>query len=64
MENLPLASIWFACVLQATLILDPRTERLIGEPKISNPGIIALCLDTDMHVQTVSFSPIFSGNND
>ncbi|KAK7683190.1 hypothetical protein QCA50_013863 [Cerrena zonata] len=47
------STIWFASVLQVALLLDPRTERLIGEPKIANPGIMALSFDTDMHVQTV-----------
>ena len=37
---------------------DPRTQRVIGEPKVSNHGVIRLSEATGMHVHTVSPLPL------
>ncbi|CAL1709098.1 unnamed protein product [Somion occarium] len=47
------STLWFAAIMHYLFLADPRTERLIGEPKIHNPGVIGLSLSTEMHVQTV-----------
>ncbi|KAI0072067.1 hypothetical protein K474DRAFT_1668261 [Panus rudis PR-1116 ss-1] len=44
---------WFGALLHYLLLADPRTERVIGEPKAANPRIVKLSLDVGMHLQTI-----------
>lgn len=37
-------------------LADPRTQRIICEPKQSNPAILRVMSDAGMHVETVSCS--------
>ena len=38
---------------------DPRTERIVAEPKASNTSVMKLILNSGMHIETVSIQEGF-----
>jgi len=44
---------WMNSIHHFSFLSDPRTERVIGEPKANNPGIIKVSLETGMHIMTM-----------
>lgn len=48
------AQAWFRSVTHYMFLSDPRTLRIIGEPKRNNPAIIKTSCDAGMHLETVS----------
>lgn len=53
MENVA-AQAWFRSVTHYMFLSDPRTLRIVGEPKRNNPAIIKTSCDAGMHLETVS----------
>lgn len=51
-----LAQAWFRSATHFMFLADPRTHRIICEPKQSNPAILKVMSDAGMHVETVSYS--------
>ncbi|TDL21205.1 hypothetical protein BD410DRAFT_840675 [Rickenella mellea] len=47
------AQAWFRSVTHYLFLADPRTQRIIGEPKHGNAAIMKMSIDGGMHVQTV-----------
>ncbi|KAH7910148.1 acyl-CoA N-acyltransferase [Hygrophoropsis aurantiaca] len=47
------AQAWFRSLHHYSFLADPRTERLIGEPRADNGAMAKVSLDTTMHVQTI-----------
>ncbi|KIJ64046.1 hypothetical protein HYDPIDRAFT_91251 [Hydnomerulius pinastri MD-312] len=47
------AQAWLRSLHHYLFLADPRTERVIGEPKADNAAIIQVSLDATMHIATV-----------
>ncbi|THG98059.1 hypothetical protein EW145_g7490 [Phellinidium pouzarii] len=48
---------WFRSVTHFMFLADPRTARIIGEPKRNNPAIIKTSVDAGMHIKTAFYFP-------
>ena len=48
------AQAWFRSLTHYIFLADPRTWRIVGEPKRANPPIIKTSIDAGMHLETVS----------
>ncbi|KAI5118339.1 hypothetical protein M0805_009142 [Coniferiporia weirii] len=48
---------WFRSVTHYMFLADPRTARIIGEPKRNNPAIIRTSIDAGMHLETSFYFP-------
>ncbi|EJD04589.1 uncharacterized protein FOMMEDRAFT_28247 [Fomitiporia mediterranea MF3/22] len=46
---------WFRSIIHYLFLADPRTTRIIGEPKRINGPIIKTSIDAGMHLETQSF---------
>lgn len=48
---------WFRSIGHYCFLSDPRTVRLVGEPKRSNPAILKTSVDAGMHFETFFYFP-------
>ena len=46
----------FTAILHYIFLSDPRTDRVVGEPRADNPAILKLSIQSIMNVNTVSTS--------
>ncbi|EIW77302.1 hypothetical protein CONPUDRAFT_109849 [Coniophora puteana RWD-64-598 SS2] len=44
---------WHRALFHYCFLADPRTDRVIGEPKLDNPAILKVDLDSAMHFETI-----------
>lgn len=49
----PPAKAWIAAIHHFLFLSDPRTERIIGEPKATNDAVIKLSVAVEMNLNTV-----------
>lgn len=49
----PPAKAWIAAIHHFLFLSDPRTERVIGEPKATNDAVIKLSVAVEMNLNTV-----------
>ncbi|KAI0795395.1 acyl-CoA N-acyltransferase [Abortiporus biennis] len=42
---------WMSGIMHYLFLADPRTDRIIGEPKESNPAVLKLSLDIGMNIE-------------
>ena len=48
-----LGQAWFRSLTHYIFLADPRTAKIIGEPKRINGAIIKMSINAGMHLQTV-----------
>jgi hypothetical protein len=55
-KNNRAATQWHRALIHYCFLTDPRTEKVMAEPKAANTSVLKVQLDSAMHIATVSES--------